>query len=148
MIASCPQQRVERLAEAQLVLALGLHAHAAGAGAHQHRGVVGRELPVDRGAVEGALDAHAEQQVGGLGAEIVRRSATKHSIVAKCGEIIPAPLHCAFRRTRPRRQLHLEVGTLLEGVRRLDRRWNCASPSRLSSARACRMPLSIASTGR
>ena len=61
------QQRVERLAEAQLVLALGRDRHAAGARAHQDRGVVGRQLPVDRGAVEGALHAHSEQQVGRLG---------------------------------------------------------------------------------
>src|SRR5664280_1349106 len=59
------QQRVERFAETQLVLALGLHADAAGPRAHQHRGVVRGELPVDGRAVEGALDAHAEQQVGG-----------------------------------------------------------------------------------
>ncbi len=26
---------------------------------------------------------------------------TKHSIVAKLGEIMPAPLHCALRRTSP-----------------------------------------------
>ena len=51
------QQRVERLAEAQLVLALRRDPHAGGAGAHQHRDVVRRELAVDRGAVERALDA-------------------------------------------------------------------------------------------
>ena len=63
------QHGVERLAEAQLVLGLGRHAHAARPARHQDRGVVGRELAVDRDAVEGALHAHAEQQVGRLGLE-------------------------------------------------------------------------------
>ena len=63
------QQRVERLAEAQLVLGLGRDAHAARARALQDRGVVRRELAVDGDAVERALDADAEQQVGGLGLE-------------------------------------------------------------------------------
>ncbi len=46
---------------------------------------------------------------------------TKHSIVAKRGEIMPAPLHWAHRRTLPGGQLDLEVGALLETVGRLDR---------------------------
>ena len=63
------QQLVQRLAEAYLVLGLGRDAHAGGARRHQDHRVVGRELPVDRDAVERALHAHAEQQVGGLGRE-------------------------------------------------------------------------------
>ena len=65
-----PAQRVvERLPQAQLVLGLRRDDHAARARGHQHRRVVGGELPVDGDAVERALDAHAEQQVGGLGLE-------------------------------------------------------------------------------
>src|SRR5207244_3407113 len=61
------QQRVERLAEAQLVLAALLDVNAAGARAHQDRRVIGGQLAVNRGALEGALDAHAQQQLRGLG---------------------------------------------------------------------------------
>src|SRR5919198_5065750 len=46
------QQRVKRLAEAQLVLGFRLDGLAAGARAHEDRRVVGRQLPVDRDAVE------------------------------------------------------------------------------------------------
>ena len=108
------QQRVERLAEAQLVLALGRDAHAARARAHQDRRVVGRELAVDRRAVERALHAHAQQQLGRLGLRAAASVCTKHSIVAKFGEIIPAPLHWALEAHGPRRQRHLEVRALLE----------------------------------
>ena len=41
---------------------------------------------------------------------------TKHSIVAKAGEIIPAPLACAHSRTVPDGQLDLERGVLGERV--------------------------------
>ena len=46
---------------------------------------------------------------------------TKHSIVAKRGEIIPAPLAWAARRTRAARQLDLERRALLERVGGHDR---------------------------
>ncbi len=59
------QDGVEREPELRLVLRLRLDLHAALAAAHEDRGVVGRELAVDGDAVEGALHAHAEQQVGG-----------------------------------------------------------------------------------
>ena len=55
------QQSVEALAEAQLVFALGFHADAGGARAHQHGGVVGRQLPIHRAALERTSDAHAQQ---------------------------------------------------------------------------------------
>ena len=52
------QQRVERLAEAQLVLALGRDARRRWRPSRcRIDGVVGRQLPVDRDAVERALDA-------------------------------------------------------------------------------------------
>ena len=95
------QQHVERLAEAQLVLGLGLDAHAARAGGHEDRRVVGGELPVDRDAVEGALHAHAEQQVGGLGAPARRPSGRSRASSRSAGEIIPAPFACAHSRTVP-----------------------------------------------
>ena len=47
----------------------GSTTHAAGARGLQDHGVVGGELPVHGDAVERARDAHAEQQVGGLGAQ-------------------------------------------------------------------------------
>ena len=56
--------RVQRLAEAQLVLGLGRDGHPGGAGALQDHGVVGRQLTVHRDPLKAALDAHAEQQVG------------------------------------------------------------------------------------
>src|SRR5919107_1411708 len=63
------QQRVERLAEGELVLGLLLDRHAAAPAAHEEHGVVRRELAVDGDPVERALDRDAEQQVGGLRAE-------------------------------------------------------------------------------
>ena len=50
-----------------LAFGLRLDRNAGGAPAEQDRGVVGRQLPVDRDAIERALDADAEQQLGGLG---------------------------------------------------------------------------------
>ncbi len=148
MIASCAQQRVERLAEAQLVLALGRDVHAAGAGAHQDRGVVGRELAVDRGAVEGALDAHAEQQVGGLGATAPRRSrrstassrsaarSSRRPCTARSGARCPtAARPRGWRASRTRRSSGSPAG-------RRRRRPGA------SCGRAARMPLSTSSTGR
>ena len=79
----------------------GSIAHAAGAGAHQDRGVVGGELAVDRAAVEGALDADAEQQVGGLGLAARRRSARSRASWRSSARSCPAPLHWALRRTVP-----------------------------------------------
>ncbi len=114
------QQRVERLAEAQLVLALGRDAHAAGARAHQDRRVVGRELPVDRGAVEGALDAHAEQQLGGLGRQRgVGLHEAEHRREARRDHARALALRAQAHRARGQRDL--EVGALLERVGRLDR---------------------------
>ncbi len=94
--------------------------HAARAGAHQDRGVVRGELPVDGGAVEGALDAHAEQQLGRLGRERgVGLHEAEHRGEARrdhAGALaLGAEAHGA------RWQLDLEAGALLEGVGRLDR---------------------------
>src|SRR4051794_7058338 len=58
-------ERVERLAQAQLVGALGLNAYAGGAVRLDEHGVAGRELAVHRDAVERALHADARQQVDG-----------------------------------------------------------------------------------
>ena len=100
------QQRVERLAEAQLVLALGLDAHAGGAGGHEDGGVVGGELTVDGGAVEGALDAYAEQQVGRVGLAARRRSARSRTSWRSSGRSCPRPCIArsggrGLRRARP-----------------------------------------------
>ena len=74
---------------------------------------------------------------------------TKQSIVAKFGEIIPAPLHCALRRTVPDGSCDLEVRALLEAVGRLDRLLEGAvAAGARAAARAARMPFSIGSTGR
>ena len=74
---------------------------------------------------------------------------TKHSIVAKRGEIMPAPLHWALSRTRARRTARPP------GWRASRRRRSSGSragsrrrPRALSRARAARMPFSTASTGR
>jgi len=77
-------QRIQRLAESQLVLGLGRHRHAARAVGHQDHGVVGRQLPVDGDAVKGALDAHPEQQLGGLGRQLgVGLDEAQHRRVAR-----------------------------------------------------------------
>ena len=72
---------------------------------------------------------------------------TKHSIVAKLGEIIPAPLACAVMRTVP-------LGSVTSTAARLGNRSvvridspNASSPVSDSSPRAARMPLMIGSVG-
>ena len=57
------KQRVERLAERELVGRLGLHAHARGAVRERDDRVARGELAVDADAVEGALHAHAGEEV-------------------------------------------------------------------------------------
>ena len=118
--ASWRSSVVERLAEPQLVLGLRIDDDAARPARHQDRGVVRRQLAVDADAVERALDADAEQQVGGLGLSAASVW-TKHSIVAKFGWIIPAPLACALSRTAARRQRDVEREPLLERVGGRDR---------------------------
>ena len=78
--------------------------------------------------------------------QLARRSRTKHSIVAKRGEIMPAPLHWALRRTVPDGQLDLEVGALLEARRSSGSPAGSRRRRRASGARASRMPFSTAST--
>ena len=115
------QQRVERLAEAQLVLALGRDLDAAGAGAHQDRGVVGRQLPVDRGAVEGALDAHAQQQLGASRRAALGVGLDEAQHRGEARRDHPRALALGAEPDGARRQLDLEAGALLERVGGLDR---------------------------
>ena len=114
------QQRVHRLAEAQLVVALRLDPHARGAVGEREHGVAGGQLAVDRDAVERALDAHAGEQVERLGAQLgVGLHEAEHRGEAR--RIMPAPLACAARRTRPPRELDLEAGALGPAVAGQDR---------------------------
>ena len=76
-------------------------AHAARAARHQDHGVVGRELAVDADAVEGLRAPRRRAARRRCSALSTASVCTKQSIVAKRGEIIPAPLHCAERRTSP-----------------------------------------------
>ena len=63
---------------------------------------------------------------------------TKQSIVAKLGWIIPAPLHCAVRRTVPAGQVDGERRALLEQVGRHDRPLQVAGAVRRAARRAPR----------
>ncbi len=65
--------------------------------AHQDRGVVGGELTVDGDAVEGALARIRRAAASAVSGASAASVCTKHSIVAKRGEIMPAPLHWALR---------------------------------------------------
>ena len=100
--------------------------HAARARGDQHRGVVGRELTVDgaRGRTSActALPSSRSARPGASTASVC----TKHSIVAKRGEIMPAPLHCARAPDLARGQRKLEVRVLGEGVCGLDRKLEVA----------------------
>src|SRR5258708_4285015 len=126
------KQGVQRLAEAQLVLALGGDRDRGGAGGHQDRRVVGRELAVHRSAVEGALHAYTEQQVGGLGRQ--RRVC----------------LYEAQHRGELRRDhagaLALRAEPDSAGVERAA--WKSASPPGSRRSRAARMLFRTFSTGR
>ena len=114
------QQRVERLAEAQLVLALRGDAHAAGPGAHQDRGVVGRELPVHRCAVERALHAHPNSRSAvSAGKRGVGLDEAQHRREPRRDH--PRALALGVQPDRPRRQLDLQARPLLERVGGLDR---------------------------
>ena len=80
--------------------ALRLHLHARGAVREREHGVAGGQLAVDGDAVEGALARTRPVSRSSVSARARRRSATKQNIVAKRGEIMPAPLACAASRTR------------------------------------------------
>src|SRR5258708_24309995 len=108
------------VAEGQLVLALRGDRDRGGAGGHQDRRVVGRELTVHRSAVEGALHAYAEQQVGGLGRQ--RRVCLYEA--EHRGELRRDHAGALALRAQPDSagvELDAQVGTLLERVRGLDR---------------------------
>ncbi len=96
--------RVDRLPESQLVIGLGPDPDPGGAVRDREHGVAGRELPVDADPIERSLDAHPGEQVERLRQTSRHRSATKQNIVAKRGEIIPAPFAWADSRTVPARQ--------------------------------------------
>ena len=148
--ASCAQQRVERLAEAQLVLALGRDAHAARrpstSGSRCRSSRAGRR-PTTRSKER--FTHTPEQQVRRLGARAAASVCTKHSIVAKRGEIMPAPLHWALRRTVP-------DGSCTSRLARFSKRsvvWIAALEGAVAVAAELargrrRIPFSIASTGR
>ena len=72
----------------------------------------------------------------------------KHSIVAKRGEIMPAPLHWALMRTEPDGRSSSRFARFWNRSVVWIARWKSASPCALRFARASRMPFSIASTGR
>ena len=101
---------------------------AAGPAGHQDHGVVGRELAVDADAVKRALDGSPEQRIGASARCSAASVCTKQSIVAKRGEIMPAPLHCADRRTLPDGSVTSSVGVLVERVGGPDRRARSRSP--------------------
>ena len=86
-----------------------------------HR-VVGRQLAVDGDAVEGALDAHAEQQVGGLGARARRRSARSRASSRSAARSCPRPWPGRRAARVPAGSVDLERGALLERVGGHDRR--------------------------
>ena len=115
------QQRVERLAEAQLVLALGRDL--ARRRRRSRSASRCRSWRAARRRWRGRTSASRTRRAAGRRSRATSAASvsTKQSIVAKRGEIIPAPLHCALRRTVPDGSSHLEVGALLEGVGRLDR---------------------------
>ena len=114
------QQRVERLAERELVVGLRRDVHAARARALEDRGVVRRELAVDGDAVERALDADAEQQVGGLGLQArVGLHEAEHRRERRLDHARALGLRA--ERDGARRQRHLERRALGERVGRHDR---------------------------
>ena len=73
---------------------------------------------------------------------------TKQSIVAKFGEIMPAPLHCAAIRTVPPASSTASSARLVERSVVSIAACIAPAPSGESPARAARMPLSTRSTGR
>ena len=113
----------------------------AGAARHQDRGVVGRELAVDRDAVERALHAHAEQQIGGLGRE---RRVGLHEAQHRreVGRDHPRALGLRGDADRAARQRHVDR-TRAWGTGRWcgSPRRTRSSPSGCSSPRAARIPL-------
>ena len=114
------QQRVERLAEAQLVLALGLDAHAARARAMRIAVSFVESWP----STEMRSNERLTQTPSSRSAVSARSAAsvcTKQSIVAKLGWIIPAPLACAVSRTVPPGSVDVERDVLVERVGRPDR---------------------------
>ena len=78
--------------------------------------------PSTADAVERAL--HAARPRAGRASRRRRAASvcTKQNIVAKRGEIMPAPFACADSRTVPARELHLEAGALGPAVGGHDRR--------------------------
>ena len=96
------QRPVQRLAEAHLVLGLRLdRARRDAPDACRITVSLVESCPSTETRSNERCDAHAEQQVGGLGASSTASVWTKQSIVANAGEIIPAPLACAVSRTVP-----------------------------------------------
>ncbi len=73
---------------------------------------------------------------------------TKQSIVAKFGEIIPAPLHCALRRTVPDGSSTARLARFSEASVVWIACWKATSPPCSSAGPAARIPCSIFSTGR
>ena len=69
-------------------------------------------------------------------------------MVAKRGEIMPAPLHCALRRTGPASSATSSEARFSKASVVSIARWKSPSPSRRSSPLACSIPASTRSSGR
>ena len=71
----------------------------------------------------------------------------KQSIVAKPGEIMPAPLHCALSRTMPAGRCTSSVARFSNASVVWIACWNSRSPCLRRRERASRIPLTTSSTG-
>ena len=110
------QQRVERLAEALLVVAVGLDAHAARAAGHQDRGVVRRQLAVDARCGRRSAARRRRAAVGGLRRE--RRVGLRRSRASSRSAARSCPRPCMRAQAhRPGGSVDLERGALLEARR-------------------------------
>ena len=127
------QQRVERLAEAQLVLGLGRDRARRDAPEHIRIAVSFVESCPSTEQRSNERLTHTPSSRSAVSGSSTASVCTKQSIVAKCGEIMPAPLHCAVRRTAPdgsstSRQARFSKASVVWIAC-----WKSASPSRRSS---------------
>jgi len=92
--------------------------------------------------------AHTPNSRSAVSAVSAASVSTKHSMVAKCGEIMPAPLHWALRRTAPDGSSTTRLARFSKASVVWIACWNSPSPSSRRRALACRIPRTTASTGR